>query len=169
MDKVKFEPVNYQRGKQPGYCAGDEQVCGIKYEISSKRWGIVPETTYPCDDQKAKENALNGARSRLESKANTFSGDYYDIKMLSVRAPARALREDGPDLVYARALGVEFDLESCVSWVSGELVESSEKAAALQCETFQTPGPAIKDYKDKLLRAADRAQGIATVAPAQTQ
>jgi hypothetical protein len=166
LGTVKFEPVTYQRTSSLETTPSVTRTCGVRYQISTERWGIVPELTYSCDDQQARQNALNDAPTRLGSQVGAPASD-YDLRLQAVQGPAGALREEGPTLVYARALGVEFDLESCVDRVSTRLAESAGQAAALQCETFLNPGPALKDFREQLTRAAERAQGITTVVAAQ--
>jgi hypothetical protein len=166
QSKLTFEPFTYQRVSGLERVPTTTRTCGVMYKLSAERWGIVPDLTYSCGDEQAKANALKEARGRLRSQVHVADSD-YEARLEALRGPASVLQSEGPTLVYARALGVDFDLGSCVDAVAGRLEKSAVDTAVLQCDTFLKPGSALDDYRTRLIRAAEQALGNIAVTSAQ--
>lgn len=164
--KLTFEPFTYQRVSDLETVPTTTRTCGVMYKLTPERWGIVPDLSYSCTDEQAKADALKEAPSRLRSQLHD-AGSEYDARLEALRGPASVLKSDGPTLVYARALGVDFDLGSCVGTVAGRLEKPAVDAAVLQCDTFLKPGSALDDYRTRLTRAAEQALGKTAVSSAQ--
>lgn len=166
LEELELEPVAYRRVEDLATTPSLAAVCGVKYRVSSDRWGLVPDLTYPCDDDPAEEQALEDARTRLEAQLGLPESD-YELRLRALREPADALTSTGPRLAYARAVGVELDLDSCVERVSDRLGDSLAAASALQCETFLDPGPLLTQFRKQLTDAAELAETLGTVAAVQ--
>jgi hypothetical protein len=165
LDRLTFEPVTYQGVRDAESLPSFTRVCAVKYVVSPERWGIVPDLAYACENEHGRRRALDEAKVRLQSRINA-AATAYDARLQALRAPETAIKTYGPTLVYARSLGVDFDLAGCVETVSRQLSETAGQAAALQCDTFLDPGPLLDDFRKQLGQAAERGEALTTVSAA---
>jgi hypothetical protein len=162
LDEIELEPFTYRRAEEVGSAPTLATVCGVRYRISKSDWGLVPDLTYPCDDEAAAQQALGDAREQLESHLSLASSDYA-LRLTSLVTPGTALTDVGPELVFARGLGVDFDLDACFDAVGKRLAEATAAMAALQCETFLAPGSLLEDFREGLSDNAESARDLTAV------
>lgn len=164
LDELELEPFTYRRTQEVDDLPTLTRVCGVRYRVSESDWGLVPDLSFPCDDEAAEEEALADARQRLEAHLSLPSSE-YSLRAVSLATPGAALSDDGPGLVFARGLGVEVDLDECFQHVAERLAGTATALADLQCQTFLAPGLLLDELRDDLRQRAERARDLTAVKP----
>ena len=164
LTSLEFESFPFRQVRALETVPETGETCGVRYGLSADAWGIVPDLLFACGDESARQEALAEARERLRSGLQRSEGE-YEAKLAAVQEPVSSMTSHGPTLAYARSLGVRFDLESCAGTVSDLMEKAATAAAALQCETFLTPGASLEAYRARLRDVVGRAEGIAATLP----
>lgn len=167
VDGLEFRPFPYRQVRALESVPTVSDTCGVSFHVSGDAWGVIPDLRFSCADAEAQEKALGDASARLRSLLSRSGGE-YEARLAAVQQPLNALRSHGAALAYAGGLGLRFDLKSCVRRVGDLLARSVSSEAALDCETFLAPGPALDAYRERLRDANRRAEGLAATVPATT-
>ncbi len=150
--RLKLEEFRYQGLEERAGAFVVRPMCGVRYVLGDKAWGVVPESDYKCDDKEAAKAALTAAAPRLRGLTGVAL-DENEAVLAGQVWPRAKMEATGPAVVTARALKSPFELEPCLKATAERVAKSEAAIATLQCTMFADPGARLDRFRAELAKA----------------